>query len=72
MTNLTKKKNNWDSGNAWSMRDFILASKKPLDIEDLKLLDYVAQDCGVLSVYDLHRLNVLCYICIGYMEAKNQ
>lgn len=62
---------NWDSGNAWSMRQFILAANKPLDPSDIKLLKDVEDD-RLLSVYDLHRLNVLCYICVGYQEAKQE
>lgn len=68
---MVKIEHNWDSGNSWSMREFILDSGKPLDPSDISLLRDVEYD-RLLSVYDLHRLNVLCYICIGYLEAKNE
>ncbi len=61
----------WDSGNAYSMLQFIEVIKMPLDADDLRLLQKAKNDL-VIDVYDMHRLNVICYMSIGYSIGKKE
>lgn len=59
----------WDSGNSFTMLQFIETIGMPLDDDDLRLMQKVRDD-KIIDVYDMHRLNVLCYMSIGFLKGK--
>lgn len=63
----------WHDTNDAEMCYRIRASKMPLSLEDARLVarlfDQVESNP---SIYDLHRLNLLCHQAIGYMKAMEE
>lgn len=61
----------WDSTNDLEMCWRIRESGMPLDEDDARLVAHLFDECDTrASVYDLHRLNMLCHQAIGYLKAK--
>lgn len=59
----------WNSENDMEMCWRIRESGMPLDEDDARLVRHLFDECETSpSVYDLHRLNMLCHQAIGYVK----
>lgn len=63
----------WDSTNDGEMCWRIRSSGMPLDEDDARLVRRLFDACDQqASVYDLHRLNMLCHQAIGWRKAARR
>lgn len=55
----------WNSADPFSMKQVIDTCGMPLEDDELRLIRKLTEGYGIASVYDLHEMNVLCFMSVG-------
>lgn len=62
----------WDNHDRYGMARFLVSSGMEFTSEEARLIAKLQdEDIALVSVYDLHTANILCYQALGWMRAKS-